>query len=40
MRLKRYLVTQAPPQGEGTHILCSLVYEGVKLKNLIFVCGK
>lgn len=36
MRLKRYLVTQALPQGGGKHILCSLVDEGEKLKNLIF----
>lgn len=40
MRLERYLVTQALPQGGGKRILCSLVYEGVKLKNLIFVYGK
>lgn len=33
-------MTQAVPQGGGKHILCSLVYEGVKLKNLIFVYGK
>lgn len=39
MRLERHQMTQASPQGAGKHIRCSVMYEGMELKNLIFAYG-